>query len=304
MIAVAVAVLVAPPLCAETASVSPGQTQLNDEGFEAVAAGDLDKAARLFRASLDLGELNITWLNLGRTLSKLGRCKEANDAYTKTLTAPQVASPSPVEIDAIVARYRLEMRETCGGFLALECSPVDTMVSIDGAEPIPCPADAMDLSAGRHEIIASFDGQSTTAHIDVNGMETTRLALKITPEKKPAPVVTKAPPEAAGSTSWLGWSLMGAGALTIGAGVFIEQTQLLPDIERLERSDGVDSRDEFNALKKDTEELQTITLAVYGSGIALLGAGIIAVLLDTPEDAPVEAFVIPSGGGLTWRATF
>ena len=180
------------------------------------------------------------------------------------------------------------------------------LVSIDGAEPVNCPANAVDLSAGRHELSAQHGGKTTTAQIDINGLETTRLALTITP-----PVVTKAPvaapaarPSADSGTAWLGWTLATAGVLTLGAGAYVDIGLLLPAIDDVKKNRFAASRADYDASLRDAEALQTITWVLYGSGVALLGAGVVALLLDSPEDAPVEAFIVPSGGGLQWRATF
>lgn len=287
------------------ATVSPAQAQLNDEAVEAVASGDLEKAVRLFRASLDVGELNITWLNLGRTLSKLGRCGEAEEAYKKTLEAPRVAEPTPLEVDAIVARYRLEMRETCGGFMLVECSPVDMTISIDAGPDQPCPADPIELPAGRHELVGSYDGQTTTAYLDINGMETSRLALTITPVEKPAtPVVTPTAPVASGGgTNWLGWTVFGLGAVVLGGATALDVLVIQPDVQRLEDRD-FDNQEAFDKAKGDTGDLQTINLAAFATGGALLVSGVVILLLDIPEEAPVEAFVTPDSGGLLWRVRY
>ena len=78
-------------------SVEPteGQYELNAEGIAAFKEGQLDKAENLFRASLNLGALNITWLNLGRVLQRQGRCKGAREAFQSALTAPAVQTPRP-----------------------------------------------------------------------------------------------------------------------------------------------------------------------------------------------------------------
>ena len=63
------------------ASLSESQLQLNEEGSEAFKKGNYDEAVRRFEASLLVGELNITYLNLGRAYFKIGDCKKARNWF-------------------------------------------------------------------------------------------------------------------------------------------------------------------------------------------------------------------------------
>lgn len=72
---------------------SDDQVKLNQSAVEAILAEDYEKAAGLLEASLELGQLNVTWLNLGRAYQKLGRCDEARKAYLSVVTAPAVDEP-------------------------------------------------------------------------------------------------------------------------------------------------------------------------------------------------------------------
>jgi tetratricopeptide (TPR) repeat protein len=92
---------------------SDNQVDLNANAVEAMGEDDYERAVRLLEASIDLGELNVTWLNLGRAYHRLGRCKEARNAYLAVVSAPPVREPSPRLVDAKAEQYLEELEETC-----------------------------------------------------------------------------------------------------------------------------------------------------------------------------------------------
>lgn len=107
-----------------TVEPSNAQLELNNRAVKAIVAKDYPKAVRLFRSSLDLGELNITYVNMGRAYQYMGNCKDAEKAFDKALSAPAVAQPSADKIAAVIAKYRKELKESC--------VPVD-----DSVQPTP-----------------------------------------------------------------------------------------------------------------------------------------------------------------------
>lgn len=72
------------------ATFSAEQIELNQSAAEATQAGDYLSAEEHFRASLELGESNVTWLNLGRMFARAGKCLDARDAYARVRTAPKL----------------------------------------------------------------------------------------------------------------------------------------------------------------------------------------------------------------------
>ena len=111
-----VCVAISAPVAAQDGSfVVPTETQLQlfTQGSEAYQADDYEKAIKLFKASLLVGELNITYLNLGRAYFKLGQCKEAREAYAKVRKAPQVRQPPPESVLIRLNEYLVDLDEEC-----------------------------------------------------------------------------------------------------------------------------------------------------------------------------------------------
>lgn len=92
---------------------SAAQLELNDQGVEAIINRDFAQATRLFQASLDLGELNITYVNLGRAYQYMSECEKSEQAYMRALEAPAIPEPTPDEIAEVVERYRAELKRDC-----------------------------------------------------------------------------------------------------------------------------------------------------------------------------------------------
>lgn len=99
---------------------STGQQTLNDEGVKAMIDEDYERAVKLLQESLALGDLNITYLNLGRAYQKQGKCLEAQDAYLSAISAPAVNDPPQRLIDAKADKYLGELRQECGDKLDVE----------------------------------------------------------------------------------------------------------------------------------------------------------------------------------------
>jgi tetratricopeptide (TPR) repeat protein len=97
---------------------SSDQVRLNKSAVEAILAEDYKKATGLLEASLELGKLNVTYLNLGRAYQKLGECQKSKRAYLAVLTAPAVAEPPPKLINAKAEQYLEELEEECATDLA------------------------------------------------------------------------------------------------------------------------------------------------------------------------------------------
>jgi len=129
-----------------TVEPSSAQLELNNRGVQAIVAKQYSTAVRLFRSSTDLGELNITYVNMGRAYQYMGECENAEAAYAKALNVPAVASPSPDKIAAVIARYRVELDESC---VPVDSSTVPTSPEQDVKEdegersvkPLPLPTE-------------------------------------------------------------------------------------------------------------------------------------------------------------------
>jgi hypothetical protein len=183
--------LAAPGDAAAQDFVRPDATQLRlyEEGAEAFRQGQYEKAVELFQASLHLGQLNITWLNLGRALFKLGRCAEALDAYQAAMSAPHVEAPTPAQVRAKMEEYRADLQQSCPGSLIIECRPEDRgelLISIDGQPPLRCSADPILLPPGTHKVIGRADGLDPMEHeVTIAPMGQARLTMLPTTDAQP-----------------------------------------------------------------------------------------------------------------------
>lgn len=92
---------------------SDDQMRLNKSAVDAIVEEDYERAVKLLESSLEMGELNVTWLNLGRALQKMERCAEAKNAYLSAVSAPAVDTPSPRLVNGKVEQYLEEIEEDC-----------------------------------------------------------------------------------------------------------------------------------------------------------------------------------------------
>lgn len=95
------------------AEPTDAQTSLNDDGVRAMIEGDYAGAVSLLERSIRLGEINVTYLNLGRAYQKLGRCAKAREALQKAKTSPAVADPPASEVAAVSDQYLAELDKNC-----------------------------------------------------------------------------------------------------------------------------------------------------------------------------------------------
>ncbi len=160
-----------------TVKPSEAQFQLYAEGYEAFKAGDYTKAVDLFRASLHLGELNITYLNLGRALFKLDRCEEAAEAYDKADRAPRIADPPPQVVQDKTREYREDLK-TCLAALVVECVGGPGMkVTIGDRAPIECTGKPIALPPGEYDVQGERAGTTYEGRVTLKPMERATLSL-------------------------------------------------------------------------------------------------------------------------------
>ncbi len=159
--------------------VTPSETQykLYQEGAEAFQAGQYDKAVDLFRASLRLGELNITYLNLGRSLFRLGKCKEASEAYAKALTSSKIANPTPMQVLQKVEKYRDELTQGCPSSVVVECSENSAEIYVNAMGPLPCDGSPVTLLPGDHVVRGSHNGIEDSHEFSLRPMEQVTVKL-------------------------------------------------------------------------------------------------------------------------------
>jgi len=295
------------PVAAQEATVEPNaaQTQLNEEAVSATRAGDLKKAAQLFEASLQLGELNITWLNLGRTLFKLDRCEEANAAYARALGAPAVAAPSPTEIARTVARYRSELEQTCPGAVEIACDPNEMEVQLDGGELQPCPGAPVPIPNGSHEVVGRLGERRTAIGFTVKAMETVSVRLTLDPLPLAEPATDDSFPFAT-----TGYTTAGVGGALLLSALLVDALVLQPDLDALDALKTGADRPAFDDLKGSIEGTQTLNLGLLVGGTALAITGAVLVLLapdaaaETPTAVGWNVLAAPHAGGVQWSSAW
>lgn len=146
------------PLAAQIAPTSE-QKKLNRRAYESMAQGDHQDAIEAYLRSLELGELNVTWLNLGRAYQKSGECEKAFDAYDHVSDAPPVEKPGPEVVASSLERFRGELDEECPTQIVTRCSlardepETQVFVTLDGADH-PC-GTTIEVDEGTHVITAT-----------------------------------------------------------------------------------------------------------------------------------------------------
>lgn len=186
--------------------MTQAQYEMNQRGLAEVRKGTSQSyrdAADLFRASIKLGEWNITYLNLGRTYQRmiplkgedaLERCVQAEDAFRKALAARPVPSPPPAEISARVKQFRAELQRDCPAELTIVCSPPEMKVLVNlreqgaqcGGKPLK-----LQLKSGEYVVEGVLQGESVRRAVKLEPMDRKEVGLKLVVVK--APVVTKDP---------------------------------------------------------------------------------------------------------------
>ncbi len=177
----AVVVLVALPAAADEDIVQPEKLQfeLYQKGSDAYRDGDYKKAIELFEASLAMGPLNLTYLNLGRAYFKVGQCDKASEAYGKARTAPKIANPTPMQVLQKIEEYVAELPTSCPAYLTLRCATEGMEVFVDAQGPLPCDGKPIALLPGEHVIRGEKGGQKVEERITVGGMARVDLELKL-----------------------------------------------------------------------------------------------------------------------------
>ncbi len=89
------------------------QQELNDQAVQALTDKNYAKAVSYLQEAIFLGELNVSYLNLGRAYQQMGSCRKAKRALGKVEQAPKVEKPSPAFIRQKTAEYMAELPEKC-----------------------------------------------------------------------------------------------------------------------------------------------------------------------------------------------
>ena len=296
------------------------QMQLYEAGFVAFGQGDWVKAVERFEASLRIGEMNITYLNLGRSLFKAGRCAEAKERYDKVATAPQVREPSPLQVLERLDKYRRDL-SSCPGRLTVQCATPQTKVSIEGhVGPVACGVPLM-LAPGRYEVTGVVGAERAVEQVEVVTMDEAFVTLEIKAVGVTAPSAgLDEGVSGLGGLTITGWVSVGLGAaaLALAGGVFVANLETADQFDalnnkRLNCQDATTGtqleRDclELNELKNDLDDANgLITVSASVGGAAVL-TGVLLLLIgsdDNPEGEGLGLLWWPREGLVGVRGTF
>lgn len=283
-----VGVLLAPPVAAqegggeetgETVEASEEQASLNDQGVRAIGNGDYVKAISLLEEALYLGELNITYLNLGRAYQKAGRCKKARETLQKVSSAPAVQRPSAGFIESKANQYLDELEE--------QCEFGDEQA--DAAEG----DDTGDGDAEDDQALADKDAPDDAGPDDEDSSKDS----------------VEPPPS---TTSATGIALTGAGAVMIlgATGMHFLWAQptrndVAGGVEPGDRVSDV-SQEEYFQARDTANTIDTVALTTGIAGAAVAGIGVYFLLSDTGAERASTLRLSPSRDGMsaTWMLRF
>lgn len=213
----------------DTGDLTDRQQQLNQEGVDAIDDGDYDTAVERLESSLELGELNITHVNLGRAHQLAGNCQKAEEHFEAANRAPVVDRPTPEQIAETVEDFRDELRGDCPGFLDVDCHPDEIALYLGGEdEARDCTDSPFELHPGSYDLRGEYDDRITETTVQVVGTETARVRLAVSEARAEIDEADdrevaqlQAPPDpepaepAGGSNAWM-WFAAGGAALAGG----------------------------------------------------------------------------------------
>lgn len=173
--------------------LSDTQFEMNDKAVEAVQNKDYAKAIKLYQASIALGEVNITYLNMARTYHRMGECSKAKRLYRKTREVRyKISSPTPAEINEALNTYESELYKDCEyGELTVMCEPGKMDLFLNGNGPMSCPSsdNPMRLKEGEYTIRGELEGfNPNEIVVKVGRVDPTTVAFTLARKSVQTPV--------------------------------------------------------------------------------------------------------------------
>lgn len=281
------------PLRAEPSGSADLARSVAVAGREAYNAGDYKTALDLFRRAYSMYAAPTLSLYEARSLEKLGRLREADEALRRTIALPVAADAPPQFAEAIETareeRTRLLRRiptltihvngEALDGPLKLSLNEQPLASSLVGQK--------FPLDPGTYEVVATLpdgrrdhvrleiaDGHHVDAVLDL-GRPARAVVLQHHGPTEPGP--SWQPPLAYGAFALGGVGLV-TGAVTgiMASSKHSRADELCPGRECTPGSEGADALESFRSLR-------TVSTAAYGVGAAGLAAGLI-LWLSMPDD--------------------
>jgi hypothetical protein len=257
-----------------------GQAELNELAFEAARNDDHQRAVELLQASLVLGEINVSYLNLGRSLSRLNNCDGARRAYDRVADAPHVQSPSREEVLAVLDKYRSELDAQCALTIAVDC-PAFALARVDNEDWQSCPLPARPYVAGSYQIEVRGEGLRHTQTVELN-QDSIRLNVENADLK-----------ESASDTLSPGWYVLGGGiALTVTA-IMLEAWLLGPSIASMHEDAAAGNASAVADWRDSISTQQELTVATYILGGLGVAAGVTWLLVELLQDEESSVAIAP-----------
>jgi hypothetical protein len=300
----------APAGADEYVTIDETQNDLAIRALEAHHAGDFERAVELYRAALLIKEVNALHLNMGRALQRGGSCQRADKAYQRALVAPPLReAPSPKQVVAAVKKYRAELQSTCAGGVIVECYgelSVDDKPASCGVTIALLPGEHTARVAGEDRVFTVVGLAVTGVRFNVGEIVSGRPGSEWDPgSNTTAPSITSTTTGVPSATTLVGWGLVGAGAASLGVGVYFsaEVKRLSDDFVLAGRRNPVDS-DEVDRLNAEADTVELGQYFAYGIGAATLVTGIVFLLLEEdPAEVPATTVVFTEGGALVGFST-
>lgn len=273
---------------AQVVELSPYQLDANDAGVKALIAEDYTGALANFQSSLRLGEANITWLNLGRTYQKMGRCKDAKDAYGKAEMASPVASPTAAEVALVLKNYRGELPDLCPTTVTVMCPSGVAQPSVNG-QTTDC-AVATEVAPGT--VVVTAEG-TQPQEIELSEGEAAEITLHLVRVEAPEPL--DAPTSQVTTLQLVGLTTAGVGAAALVGALVYDQTVVASAKEDAERPGG-----DVSAF----EDAANFNKILIFGGAGLVVGGAVMYLVGGPADNATAVWVTPTVGGAALGGRF
>jgi hypothetical protein len=263
-------------------------------GREAYTAGDYKQALELFRRAFSIYPAPTLSLYEARSLEKLGRLREADEALQRTLSLP-LDRAAPAQFGEAVETARQEREVLTPRIpsltirvLGVGVGELGLLLSMNG-EPLDASliGRSFPLDPGVYALeVSTRDGRSAKVKIELAEGRHFDAVLNLgEPAGVPAP-----PGASASGRGWqttLAYSSLGLGVAGLATGVVTgfmagskhsEATELCPAERCVPGSKGAEALDSFRSLR-------TISTVAYGVGAAGVTAGLILwfSLPDTKE---------------------
>ncbi len=169
-------VLVGPALAAPPDAQADGADEHDRRGKVLYGKGDLEAALAEFRAAFEANPRPAFLFNAAKTLERLGRTREAFDAYDQYLARAEGAA----EREAAAGVLAGLCPDVGRAVLRVVTEPAGAHLAVDG-RTFPVPSNAsLCLAPGRHEVTAAKDGhQVARQSIEARAGASTEVRLTL-----------------------------------------------------------------------------------------------------------------------------